>query len=84
MQIAMVNHGRTLRTFVCLLCLECWLFAAVLIMPTNSDTNSNVTAEIPIGKQVTFMMGVTVDNDSNLTLNNIKMSDNLSAEFEFS
>ena len=82
MQRAMVNHGRTLRTFVCLLCLECWLIADVLIAPIDSDTNGNVTDEIPIGTQVPFMMGVTVDNDSNLTPNNIKVNDSLNAELE--
>ena len=82
MQGAVVKHGRTLRTVVCLLCLECWLIADVLIAPTGSDTSGNVTDEIPIGTQVTFMMGVTVDNNSNLTPNNIKASDSLNAKLE--
>ncbi len=82
MQIAMVNHGRAFRAFVCLLCLECWLISAVLIASTNSDTNSYVTDKVLIGTQVTFTMGVTVNIGLDLTPNNITVSDILSAELE--
>lgn len=60
----------------------CWLSAAALSVPIDSDTSGNVTDEITIGTQVTFTMGVTVDNGSDLTPNNIKVSDSLSAELE--
>jgi hypothetical protein len=62
--------------------LQFWFIVAILIAPIDSDTNGNVTDEIPIGTQVPLTMGVTVDDDSNLTPNNIKVSDSLSAELE--